>query len=38
MGYLDRQLSGPTDPIADAAWPVPQPRKGFFTDTSICIG
>jgi formate dehydrogenase iron-sulfur subunit len=38
MGYLDRQLSGPTDPIADAAWEEPKPRKGFFTDTSICIG
>ncbi|UUW92329.1 4Fe-4S dicluster domain-containing protein [Pimelobacter simplex] len=34
------QLSGPTDPTADAAW-APEhthPRKGFFTDTSICIG
>lgn len=38
MGYLDRQLSGPTDPIADAAWEEPRKRKGFFTDTSICIG
>ncbi|MDF2143859.1 4Fe-4S dicluster domain-containing protein [Knoellia sp. p5-6-4] len=38
MGYLDRQLSGPTDPIADAAWEEPRTRKGFFTDTSICIG
>ena len=32
------QLSGPTDPTADAHWAQPQPRKGFFTDTSICIG
>ena len=32
------QLSGPSDPAADAAWPANQPRKGFFTDTSICIG
>ncbi|MFI0372637.1 4Fe-4S dicluster domain-containing protein [Actinomadura sp. 1N219] len=32
------QLSGPTDPAADARWTDPQPRKGFFTDTSICIG
>ena len=32
------QLSGPTDPAADAGWAQPQPRKGFFTDTSICIG
>ncbi|TWE12326.1 4Fe-4S dicluster domain-containing protein [Rudaeicoccus suwonensis] len=33
-----RQLSGPTDPAADAHWPVHHERKGFFTDTSICIG
>jgi formate dehydrogenase iron-sulfur subunit len=32
------QLSGPTDPAADARWPDVRPRKGFFTDTSICIG
>jgi formate dehydrogenase iron-sulfur subunit len=32
------QLAGPTDPTADARWADPQPRKGFFTDTSICIG
>jgi len=32
------QLSGPTDPTADARWPDPKSRKGFFTDTSICIG
>ena len=32
------QLAGPTDPTADARWPDPKPRKGFFTDTSICIG
>ncbi|WP_433876787.1 4Fe-4S dicluster domain-containing protein [Sinomonas atrocyanea] len=32
------QLSGPTDPTADAHWENAQPRKGFFTDTSICIG
>jgi formate dehydrogenase iron-sulfur subunit len=32
------QLTGPTDPTADAGWDDPQPRKGFFTDTSICIG
>ena len=38
MGFWTNQLSGPTDPAADAAWPDPEPRKGFFTDTSICIG
>jgi len=32
------QFSGPTDPAADAHWPHLQSRKGFFTDTSICIG
>ncbi|SDT45009.1 4Fe-4S dicluster domain-containing protein [Microlunatus soli] len=32
------QFSGPSDPAADARWPEHQHRKGFFTDTSICIG
>ena len=33
------RLSGPLpDPAADAGWSDAQPRKGFFTDTSICIG
>ena len=32
------QLTGPTDPAADAHWEHTHPRKGFFTDTSICIG
>jgi formate dehydrogenase iron-sulfur subunit len=32
------QLAGPTDPAADARWTDVRPRKGFFTDTSICIG
>jgi formate dehydrogenase iron-sulfur subunit len=32
------QLTGPTDPSTDAGWDIPKPRKGFFTDTSICIG
>ena len=26
------------DPSADAGWQEAKPRKGFFTDTSICIG
>jgi formate dehydrogenase iron-sulfur subunit len=38
MGFWRNQLAGPTDPAADAAWQVREPRKGFFTDTSICIG
>lgn len=37
MAFWRNQLSGPTDPIRDANWPA-GPRKGFFTDTSICIG
>jgi formate dehydrogenase iron-sulfur subunit len=32
------RLTGPTDPTAEAGWAEPKPRKGFFTDTSICIG
>ncbi|MBX9641375.1 MAG: 4Fe-4S dicluster domain-containing protein [Mycobacteriaceae bacterium] len=30
------QLVESTDPTK--GWPDPKPRKGFFTDTSICIG
>jgi formate dehydrogenase iron-sulfur subunit len=29
---------GPVDPAPDAGWTEPPPRKGFFTDTTICIG
>src|SRR6201998_4558594 len=32
------QLTGPTTPTTDAGRAEPKPRKGFFTDTSICIG
>lgn len=32
------QLSGPQDPAPAAGWVDAPPRKGFFTDTSICIG
>jgi len=28
----------PAGPAADAGWTEPPKRKGFFTDTSICIG
>ena len=39
MGMWHQQLSGPTDPARDAGWGEErQARKGFFTDTSICIG
>ena len=30
--------SGSGEPAGDAGWSEPPPRKGFFTDTSICIG
>jgi formate dehydrogenase iron-sulfur subunit len=35
---MTNQLYGPSDPAPDAGWSEGQPRKGFFTDTSICIG
>ena len=39
MGFWQQQLAGPTDPATDAGvGEDPEPRKGFFTDTSICIG
>ncbi len=38
MDFWRNQLSGPTNPSVDAAWKDGEPRKGFFTDTSICIG
>ena len=31
-------LYGPLDPAPDAGHVDPPPRKGFFTDTSVCIG
>jgi len=31
-------LFGPIDPAAETGYADPPPRKGFFTDTSICIG
>src|SRR4051795_13690085 len=31
-------LFGPVDPAVEAGYQDPPPRKGFFTDTSICIG
>lgn len=38
MSFWRNQLAGPTDPARDAGWDNPPRRKGFFTDTSICIG
>src|SRR5690349_318072 len=35
---MANQLSGPSDPAAAAGYSDPPPRKGFFTDTSVCIG
>jgi formate dehydrogenase iron-sulfur subunit len=29
---------GPLDPAPDAGWQDAPARKGFFTDTSVCIG
>ena len=31
-------LFGPVDPAVEAGYQEPPPRKGFFTDTSVCIG
>jgi formate dehydrogenase iron-sulfur subunit len=31
-------LLGMPDPARGAGWEDPPPRKGFFTDTSVCIG
>jgi formate dehydrogenase iron-sulfur subunit len=31
-------LFGPVEPAHEAGYADPPPRKGFFTDTSICIG
>ncbi|WP_460447325.1 4Fe-4S dicluster domain-containing protein [Angustibacter aerolatus] len=30
-------LAGPVDPATDSGW-QPEPRMGFFTDTTVCIG
>ncbi|MDT4907608.1 MAG: formate dehydrogenase iron-sulfur subunit [Pseudonocardiales bacterium] len=39
MSGMGNELYGPEhDVAADAGWPGDQPRKGFFTDTSVCIG
>ncbi len=35
---MTNSFYGPLDPAPDAGWQDEQPRKGFFTDTSICIG
>jgi formate dehydrogenase iron-sulfur subunit len=35
---MSNSLFGPLDPAADAGWEDAPARKGFLTDTSICIG
>jgi formate dehydrogenase iron-sulfur subunit len=35
---MSNSLFGPLDPARDAGWVDAPPRKGFLTDTSICIG
>jgi len=35
---MSNQLFGPQDPATAAGYPDPPARKGFFTDTSVCIG
>ncbi|MFH5822100.1 4Fe-4S dicluster domain-containing protein [Georgenia sp. AZ-5] len=36
--FRPNSLFGPVDPAAEAGYEDPPPRKGFFTDTSVCIG
>ena len=38
MKALANSFFGPIDPAADAGHVDAPPRKGFFTDTSVCIG
>ena len=36
---MSNELTGPTSDVASTAgWDGPPARKGFFTDTSVCIG
>jgi formate dehydrogenase iron-sulfur subunit len=35
---VTNSLFGPLDPAPDAGWSDAPKRKGFFTDTSVCIG
>jgi formate dehydrogenase iron-sulfur subunit len=35
---MSNRLFGPLDPAPDAGWQDAPARKGFLTDTSICIG
>ncbi len=35
---MSNSFYGPLDPAPDAGWTDAPKRKGFFTDTSVCIG
>ena len=35
---MSNSFYGPLDPAPDAGWTEAPGRKGFFTDTSVCIG
>lgn len=38
LSDLGRSFFGDIDPAEDNGYSDPPPRKGFFTDTSVCIG
>src|SRR5699024_4001692 len=38
LSGLGRSFFGDVDPTEDGGYEDPPPRKGFFTDTSVCIG
>ena len=38
MAFRKNSLFGPIDPAVETGYDDPPARKGFFTDTSICIG
>ncbi|MVZ91884.1 4Fe-4S dicluster domain-containing protein [Microbacter sp. ANSKLAB05] len=38
LSDLGRSFFGDIDPAEDNGYADPPPRKGFFTDTSVCIG
>ena len=38
MVFRKNSLYGPVDPAAETGYDPHPPRKGFFTDTSVCIG
>ncbi len=38
MTSVSNRLFGPVDPATEAGYADPPKRKGFFTDTSVCIG